>query len=363
MLLINSYKNGSKSQYITSEVIEIMNYSNLKILLILLSLSIASLSYAGHYNTTSEKSSPAIEINGIQFTLNKQPFSFSGISFFNALYNPTFNKNEVERYNWLKKLNENGITVLRIWAEWNNSLGFIDACDSCIVYNHDGSLNPFYINRLKLLLDAAASLDMVIEYVFFSSESKGRKLTDEAADRAVMNVTNELIHYRNMVFQIWNEYDYRVADYYRIIKQIDPQRLVSNSPGGGGTLGNEEHNEMLDFLTPHTSRNGKHWEKVGEEISGLIKKYNKPVVDDEPARSGTRESEWLGGPRDETSPFDHILHIHSVWKAGGHPVYHHDMFQTGYGSSPVPPTGIPDPDFDPYHKIVFDFILQGSRYK
>lgn len=251
-----------------------------------------------------KKKSPAIEINGINFTLNKLPFSYRGISFFNALYNPAFNKSKEEQINWLKKLNNNGITVLRIWAEWNNSLGFIDACDSCIIYNRDGSLRPFYFDRLKSLLDASASLDMVIEYVFFSSESKGNKLNDEAANRAIQNITRELIDYRNLVFQIWNEHDYRVADYYKIIKQIDSDRLVSNSPGGGGTLGSDEHNELLDFLTPHTSRHGKHWEKVGEEIGGLIKKFNKPVVDDEPARSGTRESEWLGGPKDETSPFD-----------------------------------------------------------
>ncbi|MGM0375871.1 MAG: hypothetical protein ACQEQ0_03795 [Bacteroidota bacterium] len=335
-----------------------------------LSVFVSSIAFASFADkNTDEELSPGlnsssiIEIKGTNFTLNQQPFNFTGITFFNALYNPTFNSSEANQLHWLKKLNDNGITVIRIWAEWNNDLGFIDTCDSCIVYNRDGSLRPFYLNRLKSLLNASASLDMVVEYVFFSSESKNKKLSDEAANKAVENITQELMPYRNLVFQIWNENDYRVEDYYKIIKQIDPDRLVSNSPGGGGTLGNDDHNELLDFLTPHTSRHGKHWEKVEEEIKGLITKFNKPVVDDEPARCGTRETEWLGGPKDETSPFDHIIHIYNVWKAGGHASYHHDMFQTDYGTKPIPPSGIPDPDFDQYHKIVFEFLRLEERFK
>lgn len=306
---------------------------------------------------------PVLGIEGTHFILDHKPFNFTGISFFNALYNPTFNSSQESQLDWLKKLNSCGITVLRIWGEWNNTLGFIDTCDSCTVYNRDGSLRSIYLNRLKELLDATASLNMVVEYVFFSSESKSKILSDEAANRAIENITKELIPYRNVVFQIWNENDYRVEDYFKLIKQNDTARLVTNSPGGGGTLGDDDHNALLDFLTPHTSRQGKHWEKVGEEIKGLILKFNKPVVDDEPARSGTRESEWLGGPKSETSPFDHILHIYNVWKSGGYPIYHHDMFQTGYGSKPVPPSGIPDPEFNSYHKIVFEFLREKARYK
>ncbi len=341
-------------------------FSIVRLLVIAIMLSFAFISNAGNLlaeKLSDTKHSPVLTIKGTNFVLDQKPFNYIGISFFNALYNPTFNSSEEVMFNWLTKLNNNGITVVRIWGEWNNDLGFIDTCDSCIMYKRDGNIRTFYLNRIKSLLEASASLDMVVEYVLFSSESKGKKLSDEAANLAVKNITRELMPYRNLVFQIWNEFDYRVEDYYKIIKENDPYRLVSNSPGGGGTLGNDDHNELLDFLTPHTSRHGKHWEKVGEEIKGLIDKFNKPVVDDEPARSGTRESEWLGGPKDVTSPFDHIIHIYNVWKAGGHPIYHHDMFQTGYGTKPIPPSGIPDPDFDQYHKTVFEFLRQVERFK
>lgn len=326
--------------------------------LITITLGSSAREHLIHKQIANDNTSPVLEIKGTRFTLNQQPFDFTGLSFFNALYNPDFNSGESIQMAWLKKLNSYGITVIRVWAEWNNDLKFIDTCDSCTIYNKEGSLRPFYISRLKILLNATASMNMVVELVLFSSESKNKKLSDEAADKAVKKITIELKPYRNMVFQIWNEYDYRTVDYFKLIKESDPARIVSNSPGGGGSLGSDAENEMLDFLSPHTTRQGKHWEKAAEEIKGLIKRFNKPVVDDEPARNGTRESEWLGGPKDETSPYDHVLHIYNVREAGGYVVYHHDMFQTGYGSKPIPNNGIPDPEFNPYHKAVFDFLRE-----
>src|SRR5688572_4257780 len=74
--------------------------------------------------------SPVIAIKGTNFTLDEKHFDFTGISFFNALYNDSFNINEKEQVRWLKKFKENGISVLRIWAEWNNDLGFVDVTDS-----------------------------------------------------------------------------------------------------------------------------------------------------------------------------------------------------------------------------------------
>jgi hypothetical protein len=52
-----------------------------------------------------------------------------------------------------------------------------------------------------------------------------------------------------------------------------------------------------------------------------------------------------------------------VWKLGAGIVYHHDMFQTGYGTPPIPPSGIPDPEHNPYHRAVLEFIAQRDRYQ
>jgi hypothetical protein len=53
--------------------------------------------------------------------------------------------------------------------------------------------------------------------------------------------------------------------------------------------------------------------------------------------------------------------MYQVWQLGGYTTYHHDMFQTA-GSSAVPPHGVPDPEFSPYHRTCFEFIANRARY-
>ena len=303
-----------------------------------------------------------IKVDGLGFTLNGEPFNYTGVSFFNAIYNPTFNKDDASRETWLKKLKSSGINVIRIWGQWDNKRGFIDTSPTCTLYENDGRLRPNHLNTLKKIIAAADRLDMVVLFVLFQRESweDDIRLSDEASDRAVKLLTEELRPYRNVVFQIWNEHDHRTIDYMKIIKASDPERLVTNSPGYGGYLGNNKENAALDYLSPHTSRHdNRHWEIAPKEIAYLIELYRKPVVDDEPARRGTPK---FGGPKNPTTPYDHILRIYNVWKAGGHVIYHHDMFQTGYGSDAIPVSGIPDPDFSPYHKVVFDFLANRDRF-
>jgi len=150
-------------------------------------------------------------------------------------------------------------------------------------------------------------------------------------------------------------------DHIRTLRAADPRRLLTNAPGFDGDLGDAAQNAALDYLTPHTSRQGKGkpWEIVPEEIRYLLARYRKPVVDDEPARNGTPQ---FGGPRERTYPSDQILQIYQVWKAGAYVNYHHDMFQTGAGSPAVPPSGVPDPEFSPYHRAVLEFIALRARY-
>jgi len=57
-----------------------------------------------------------------------------------------------------------------------------------------------------------------------------------------------------------------------------------------------------------------------------------------------------------------VLFSRNVCKAGGYAIYHHDMFQTGYGSADVPPNGIPLPGFSDYHDKVFEFLKYKERY-
>jgi hypothetical protein len=303
-----------------------------------------------------------LKVKGTGFEMNGMPFEYTGVSFFNALYNKEFNQNSEKRRGYIRKFNEYGINVLRVWCQWDNGRGFADSESESTLYTTEGSLKPDVLATLKSLCVDANEEGTIILLVLFSRENinEGVNLSDEAKEKAMKSLANEMKPYRNLVFQIWNEYNYRTVDYYKLLKSIDSSRLVTNSPGFAGELGSIPENRHLDYLSPHTSRNdSRHWEIVGEEIKYLIVKYNKPVVDDEPARIGTPK---FGGPTTPTFYTDHILNIYNVWKAGGYVIYHHDMFQTGYGTPAVPENGIPLPGFSNYHDQVFEFLKNKERY-
>jgi hypothetical protein len=308
-------------------------------------------------------STHTLSIEGTRFLLDGKRFPYQGLSFFNALYNPAFNASPQSRASWLAKFKSYQINVFRIWCQWDSNKGFVDTHPTATMYTPDGRLRDEPLARLKLLLEEADRQELIVQVVIFSHESAGvSKLEPPAADAAVANLTRALQPYRNMFLQIWNEDADRVLDHVKTIKLNDPERLVTNSPGFSGELGTDEENRALDFLTPHTSRNRPgipHWRLAPQQIGELLQKFNKPLVDDEPARNGTIE---FGGPKTRSFPIDHILQMHAIWRLGGYTTYHHDMFQTGAGSPAVPPSGIPEPEFSPYHHEVFNFIARRPRY-
>lgn len=309
------------------------------------------------------QSKNVLTIKNTGFELNGKPFEFTGVSFFNAIYNPAFNETGEIRRKWIQKFNHSGINVFRVWCQWDNDHGFVDAGKDKTMYMPDGTIKPEPLSNLLGLLKDADIENTVILLVFFSQESwhSNIRVGDEASNKAVTELTKVLKPYRNLIFQIWNEFDNRTLDYLKIIKDIDNERIVTNCPGFSGVLGSQEENNLLDYLSPHTTRiDNRHWEVANHEIEYLVKKYNKPVVDDEPARKGTPK---FGGPKTPPLATDHILHIYNVWKAGGYVIYHHDMFQIGTdrGGS-VPLNGIPAPGFSEYHDQVYNFLKEKDRY-
>ena len=319
-------------------------------------------SLTAHAQLKQPEASHRLATAGTSFTLDAQPFPYTGISFFNAIFNPSFNASSEVRIAWLKKFQTYGINVLRVWCQWDNARGFVDASPKSTMYEADGTLRTAPLTTLKTMLVDADQLGMCLEIVLFAQESYEEKirLAPPADERAVTAMARELLPFRNATFQIWNEHtDARVLPLLKAIKEIDPQRVVTNSPGYSGDLGSDAENAALDYLTPHTTRDGRYWEVAPLELAALGRKFGKPVVDDEPARNGTTQ---FGGPKSRTSPFEHIVQIINVWRANAYPTYHHDMFQTGYGTPAIPPSGIPDPEFNPYHRTVFDFLAQRERF-
>jgi hypothetical protein len=284
------------------------------------------------------------------------------LSFFNAIYNPTFNRSAEDRLKWLEVFKQNGVNALRVWCQWDfrPPRTFVDVDADCTMYTEEGEIHEHRFQTLMDIIGAADDLEMVIEVTLFSHE-KQPNLPVAVQERAAQNMARRLLPYRNLVLQIWNEDSTEVMRYCQAIRDVDPARIVTNSPGFAGDLGDEGQNRLLDLLTPHTVRPGvdRFWEVAAEQIASLLAEYGKPVIDDEPARTGIVQ---FGGVEGGTQPEQHIEQIRRVREVGGYHTYHHDMFQRSYGHPATPPNGLPDPDFSPFHRRVFDFLRQNKRW-
>src|SRR5690349_597853 len=108
-----------------------------------------------------------LSVSGTRFLLDGKPFPYTGVSFFNAVYNTNFNASTEARVLWLKKFQRYGINVLRVWAQWDSKLGFIDTSPASTLYESDGTLRPGSLNTLKVILGDADQLGICVELVLF----------------------------------------------------------------------------------------------------------------------------------------------------------------------------------------------------
>jgi hypothetical protein len=313
---------------------------------------------------TTGRATKVLGVKGTRLTLDGQPFFWQGLAFFNALYNPSFNKSDEDRLAWLRKFKANGICVLRFWCQWDFPPRHknVDLSPDATMYTETGEIRETSWQRLAALLTAADSLGMVIEISMFQAEKNPYFLPVSAMERAVRELTRRLRPYGNLIQQIWSEHNVEWKRYFDIIKETDSDRIVTSGPGftiySGRPfdhIGDDDMNRTLDLLTPHTMRTEAYpfWYIAPSQIEYLLDTYKKPVIDDSPARTGPV---MFGGIEGGTKPEQHIEHIRRVRAVGGYHNYLHDMFQSGYGSELTPPSGIPDPDFRAFHRQVFDYL-------
>lgn len=298
---------------------------------------------------------PTLSIHGTRLLLDNQPFFLQGLSFFNALYNPAFNQSSDAKIAWLKKFKANGVNTLRVWCQWDFiDRPFVDLKVENTLYDHQGGIKDDVMRRIIDLIELLTAEGMLLELTLYSHEKKPY-YSPEILAKGGAAAARHLKPCRNLILQIWNEESFGWQSCFEAIKAEDPTRLVTSSPGVANVLGDDLQNSTLDLLTPHTVRKDapRFWEVAPQQIAGLIEKFKKPVIDDEPARNGTTR---FGGIEGGTRPEQHIEQIRRVRAVGGYHIYHHDMFQMGYGHPSIPAHGIPDPDFDGFQRKVFDYL-------
>lgn len=309
----------------------------------------------------TEAKTHLLGIDGTRLTLDGRPFPLTGLSFFNAIYNPSFNRSAEERLRWLRTFRDYGVNTLRVWCQWDFAppRSFIDVGPQHSMYTGAGEVRESHFRTLEGIIRQADGLGMVLEVTLFSHERQP-PLPLEALERGARGMAERLRPFRNVIVQLWNEDSTAWERLLRAVKDVDPTRLVTSSPGVANVLGSDEHNSAMDLLTPHTVRRSAarpFWEVAPQQIASLIERWRKPVIDDEPARNGPVQ---FGGIEGGTRPEWHIEAIKGTRAAGGYPIYHHDMFQYGYGAPTTPPSGIPEPEWSPFHRRVFEY-LRDSR--
>ena len=164
-----------------------------------------------------------ITVSGTCFLLNGKPFPYTGISFYNAIYNPSFNKSSAARRKWLQKFQKYGINVLRIFSQWDQKNPWVDVCPECSLYQRDGTLREKNIARLKEILADAGALGMVVELEVFQHQSWSEGnlgATDEerakSVERALPLLTRALLPYRNLTFQLLGRNDLSNRGVYEV---------------------------------------------------------------------------------------------------------------------------------------------------
>src|SRR5688572_29661821 len=106
--------------------------------------------------THATRSTRTIAIDGTRLLLDGRPLPFQGLSFFNALYNPTFNRSAEDRLRWLGTFRDNGINALRVWCQWDFSppRTFVDVAPDHTMYTDEGEIREQAFQTLATLIEA-----------------------------------------------------------------------------------------------------------------------------------------------------------------------------------------------------------------
>jgi hypothetical protein len=64
---------------------------------------------------------------------------------------------------WLETFQSYGVTVLRVWCQWDSGRGFVDASPTSTLYEPDGALRAGPLATLKAMLGDADRVGLGVE--------------------------------------------------------------------------------------------------------------------------------------------------------------------------------------------------------
>ena len=103
---------------------------------------------------TVAASTRVLEISGTRLVLDGCAFPFQGLSFFNAIFNPTFNHSREERLTWLRRFREAGVNALRVWCQWDFERPHADLDAGHSLFSSTGGIREHHWDTLVGIIGA-----------------------------------------------------------------------------------------------------------------------------------------------------------------------------------------------------------------
>ncbi len=234
----------------------------------------------------------AITIKNGQFIQDGKPIFLLGLSYFDGLSaSPAILESD------LKFFGERGFNALRVWANWYSDFqpkttGLLEA---------DGSVNVQMLNRLQRLMEIADKKGFVIKLTF--SRHPLEEIQFTKYKNGILAVVEAIKNSDNVLLDLQNETDHcgknsdpdclghltlaQVREVRDAVKEIDPDRIVTASWGGGEAKDYKSFVEQtkVDFIATHGPARKKDWaEKTPVEMKRARAQIDIPVLFDEPSR-------------------------------------------------------------------------------
>lgn len=208
--------------------------------------------------------------DGRNFTIDRKPVFFYGISYYGAdsIATPSFLTDDLD------DMVKDGINWVRVWAYWK-----VDE-ENVSVTDRDGNIREPYMSRLKNVISESNKRDIIIDVTLGRGDDPFPG-NQEQHLACIKTIASELLPYRNVYIDIGNERDIRDARYVSYedmgalisaAKQIDPERLCTASgvPNSKDDMRKYLETGHCDFICPHLGRERGSSSKTIARVNQLI---------------------------------------------------------------------------------------------
>ena len=255
---------------------------------------------------TLAHAAPTLGIEGDHFTIDGKPQFLLLVSYFDAVR--ASDQSLESDFAWLRANRFDGLRIFPNW--WNVTKD--DGFPPDTLFDGDGNIRPAQLARLKTVLGRATAHNLIVDLSFAHETVRGlsalrddqvgkpqgelpvNQVRADACEHAFVSVTKELLPYRNLFFDIQNEFNGRVTHlsneevsrFAAAIKRADPSRLLTASLAN--EIGPEEVAKRtnavgVDVIAWHESRNPWRFDAMDALARAAKSVSQKPLYFGEPA--------------------------------------------------------------------------------